>query len=131
MLNTPDILATIDLNPYMNVTLCDQTRHYFGGYYHVKVLAYSDVPLVETFFGSNAEFMDARDRLGESVRFERILEKMAVPENEKAAVRGQLVDAFNETTLTYLAAPDFAGRFVRSCYLKCCKKQGSQRFSGF
>ena len=130
MLKTSNIISTIDINRFIFITLCDETRHYFGGYYHVKVLAFCDIPIAECFFDNKAEFMDAVSRMGESVRFERILEKMAVPENEKLHVRSQLVDSFNETTLAYLSATDFAERFVRCAYLKCCNKTVLKRFPG-
>lgn len=122
MFETATIISTINISQFICITLRDETSHYFGGYYHVKVMAYCDVPLIEGFFGSNAEFMDAKSRIGESVRFERIMEKMAVPENEIEPVRKQLIDSFKETTLNYLAAHDFAGSFVRSSYLKLIKK---------
>ena len=128
---TSSTISTIDVNHFIYLTLSDETSHYFGGYYHVKVLAFCDVPLSAVFFDSNSEFLDARDLMGDSVRFERTLEKMAVPENEIAHVRSQLVDAFNETTLGYISTPDFAGRFVRSAYLKCrSKKSVSRQFAG-
>jgi len=121
-LKTSSIISIIQLKRSVYITLSDETSHYFGGYYHVKVLAYSDVPVLEPFFDNNEEFMDARTRLGEFVRFERLLEKMAVPENETESVRDQLVDAFKETTVVYLSTADFAERFVRAAYLKCLKK---------
>ncbi len=130
VLKMSDVIAVIDVNQYIHLSLCDQTSHYFGGYYHVKVQAYCDVPLVEEFFENVEKFRDARSRMGELVRFERIIEKMAVPRNEIEAVRNQLVNAFNETTLVYLSAPDFAGRFVRSAYLKCINKPAKRHNYG-
>ncbi|MDD2540921.1 MAG: hypothetical protein PHH28_07740 [Desulfuromonadaceae bacterium] len=116
------IIETITLSPTLCVTLLDQTRHYFGGYFHVKVLAYCDVPLEERYFEYNAEFCDAVVKMGASVRFERILEKMAVPESEIESVRSLLIQAFHETTSTYLSTAEFAPRFVRSEYQKRVKK---------
>ncbi len=129
MQKTSSIISTIELNRLINITLCDETRHYFGGYFHVKVLAFCDVPLLEEFFDSHDAFLDARNRMGESIRFERVLEKMAVPENETEAVCGQLVLAFKATALAYLAAPDFAGRFVRGAYQKCINQPLKRSFS--
>lgn len=88
------------------------------------------MPVLESFFDNCAEFMDAKSRMGETVRFERILEKMAVPENEKVSVRNQLIHAFNDTAVVYLSAPDFASRFVRTAYLKCCKIKVAQHLPG-
>ena len=107
----------------------DQTRHYFGGYFHVKVLAYCDVPLEQSYFGDLAEFNDAVGKMGTSVRFERVLEKMAVPESGIESVRSQLILAFHETARVYLSAPDFAPRFVQSEYQKRRKKTSQIRTS--
>lgn len=116
------IVETIALNSSLVITLLDQTVHYFGGYFHVKLLAFCDIRLDRSCFESDAEYNDAVAKMGPSLRFERVLEKMAVPEPGIESVRAQLIKAFHDTTLSYLSAPDFAHRFVRSEYLKRIKK---------
>lgn len=116
------IIDTIILDSALSITLLDHTRHYFGGYFHVKVLAYCDIPLKKSYFENDVEFSDAVGKMGESVRFERVLEKMAVPESGIESVRSQLTQAFRETTKAYLSVPDFAPLFVRSEYRKHVKK---------
>lgn len=123
------IIETITLDSALCITLLDQTRHYFGGYFHVKVLAYCDIPLEQSYFKNGAEFNDAVEKMGTSVRFERVLEKMAVPESGIESVRSQLTLAFHETTKDYLSVPDFAPRFVRSEYRKRVKKVSQIRRS--
>ncbi|OGU17675.1 MAG: hypothetical protein A2076_06195 [Geobacteraceae bacterium GWC2_53_11] len=121
------ILETITLDSALCMTLLDQTRHYFGGYYHVKVLVFCDVPVRQSYFEDVAEYNDVVTLLGESVRFERILEKMAVPESGIESVRNQLTQTFHETSGSYLSVPDFAARFIRSEYQKRAKKPTSVR----
>ena len=121
------IIESIKLDSSFSITLLDQTRHYFGGYFHVKVLAYCEIPLEQSYFESPAEFSLAAEKMGHSVRFERVLEKMAVPESEIETVRKQLVNSFHETAASYLATADFVPRFVRSEYLKCMKKSSQIR----
>jgi hypothetical protein len=116
------IIETIPLNSDLSVTLLDQTGHYFGGYFHVKLLAYCDVSLKPEHFENEAEYGDAVRAMGTTVRFERLLEKMAVPASEIESVRDQLTQAFRETTGAYLAVHDFASRFVRSEYQKRTSK---------
>jgi hypothetical protein len=123
------IIDTIILESALSITLLDQTRHYFGGYFHVKVLAYCDIPLEQSHFENDAEFSDAVEKMGTSVRFERVLEKMAVPESGIESVRSQLIQAFNETARAYLSVPDFAPSFVRSEYQKRVKKSSQIRSS--
>ena len=116
------IIETIILDSSLCITLLDQTSHYFGGYYHVKVLAFCDVPLEQSYFENDSDYSDAVGKMGPSVRFERVLEKMAVPEAGIKTVRSQLTQAFHETTIAYLSVPEFAPRFVRSEYQKHVKK---------
>lgn len=123
------IIESIKLDSSFSITLLDQTSHYFGGYFHVKVLAYCDIPLEQCYFESPSEFNRAVEKMGQSVRFERVLEKMAVPESGIEIVRKQLVNAFHETAASYLSTADFAPRFVRSEYQKCMKKSSQIRSS--
>lgn len=121
------IIETITLESGLCITLLDQTRHYFGGYFHVKVLACCDIPLVPAYFENDAEYNAALEKMGTSVRFERTLEKMAVPESSIESVRSQLIQDFHETATAYLSVPDFAPRFVQSEYQKCVKKSSQNR----
>lgn len=115
------IIESITLDSGICITLLDQTRHYFGGYFHVKVLAYCDIPLEQSYFENADEYSDAVKKMGNSVRFERVLEKMAVPESAIESVRSQLTQAFHETAGAYLSTPDFPPRYVRSEYRKSVK----------
>ena len=114
------------LNSGLSITLTDETRHYYGGYYHVKVMAHCIVPIAINYFDDEAQYHDALDKLGQSVRFERILEKMAVPEEDIATVRDQLVDAFKNTAISYLSSPDFDRRLVINEY-KICKSKSDKK----
>ncbi len=126
MLNNSKIITTINLNSGLCITLTDETRHYFGGYYHVKVLAHCIVPISVDYFDDENQYLDALDKLGESVRFERILEKMAVPEQDIAKVRNQLVEAFKDTAISYLSAHDFDRRLFRKEYRICISKSAKK-----
>ena len=118
-------MLTIGAN--LSLTLLDQTHHYFGGFYHVNLLVYCDIPLERGCFDTEAEFLLAIEKMGTTVRFERILEKMAVPEAELEAVRHQLVETFYQTASAYLSNPDFVPCFVRSEYQKYVKKSHRTR----
>lgn len=120
-------IETIAISSGLSVTLLDQTRHYFGGYFHVKVLAYCDIPLKPGYFGNNADYFQAVEKMGSSIRFERVLEKMAVPESEINTVRSRLIQACHETTMTYLATSDFAARFVQLEYQNLINKSPQTR----
>ena len=116
------IPSIIELQSGLCLTLSDESRHYFGGYYHVRITARCDVAIVSDYFESDPEFCSAQALLGPVVSFVRILEKMAVPESDVSAVQCQLIDAFNSTARRYLESSGFARGFVRSEYRKCTAK---------
>jgi hypothetical protein len=115
------IIREYDLGGGITATLRDETRHYFGGYYHVRIEVGADILLSASPFSSLEEYQAARRLLGERIRFRRVLEKMAVPEADIAAVRQGLLDAFDTNVLSYLSRPDFPERFMRSEYARCLK----------
>ena len=105
----------------VTATVTDCTRHYFGGYYHVRILISADVPLTAGSFETVGEYDDALARFGHIVTFTRTLEKMAVPASEIDDVRTELLAAFDVNVLPYLQRDTFAAGFVRSEYLKKIK----------
>jgi hypothetical protein len=115
------LLKTCSLGSGLTAAVTDTTRHYYGGYFHVRIEIRSVVPLTEACFATVVEYEDARERLGTTVEFSRILEKMAVPESELEIVQQHLLDAFDANLLPYLQRDDFAPSFVRSEYRKKLK----------
>lgn len=116
-----DVLKICILGSGVTATVTDITRHYFGGYYHVRIQVSADVPVTAASFDAAGDYENAVVRLGHSVTFSRILEKMAVPEVEIVPVRQQLLAAFDANVLPYLLRDDFAPGFVRSEYRKKIK----------
>lgn len=114
-------IKTCALGGAVTATVMDATRHYFGGYFHVRIQVRAVIPVTEECFGDGAEYEDARKRLGASVEFCRTLEKMAVPASELETVKQQLLSAFDANLLPYLQRNDFAPGFVRSEYRKTLK----------
>jgi hypothetical protein len=123
------IVETINLDSGLVIELDDQTSHYFGGYFHVRIQVRCAVELKQEYFASAEEYVAAAGLMGNAALFERSLEKMAVPEAEVGAVRDQLISAFRENANSYMASPDFAARFLKSEFVKRTKKPlRTQRF---
>jgi hypothetical protein len=101
----------------------DHTRHYFGGYYHVRIQISADVPVSAGVFADTAEYQDAVQRLGSFVSFIRTLEKMAVPDSEIDFVRQHLLASFDTNELPYLLRDDFASSFIQREYRKAQKSR--------
>ena len=123
MPDTENIIGTCALGNGIRAVISDHTRHYFGGYYHVRIQVSADVPVFAGAFAVPSEYLDALQRLGTSVSFSRTLEKMAVPDSEIDVVRQQLLAAFDTNVLPYLLRDDFAGSFVQGEYRKALKSK--------
>jgi hypothetical protein len=117
-MNAVNIVARYTISEDIEALLTDITSHYFGGYYHVRIQVVADVPVLSSAFANVTEYEDAVSRLGKSVQFSRILEKMAVPENQIEQVRTELTGSFDANVLPYLMREGFADSFVRSKYCK-------------
>lgn len=129
MSHTENIIKICTLAGGIQATVSDHTRHYFGGYYHVRILVSADVPVSAGAFGDASEFQDAVKRLGNLVCFRRTLEKMAVPDGEIDLVRQHLLASFDTNVLPYLLRDGFADSFVRSEYRKVLKSRAAcQRY---
>ena len=122
------ILKRCELYGALEAIVTDITCHYFGGFYHVRLKIAVDVLLHEEWFSSRDEFCDAHKRLGHSICFSRILEKMAVPENEIEQVRHTLLDSFDSNMLPYLAAEHFPRCFALKEYKATLAKSAKSTF---
>lgn len=121
-------LGSYKLNDDLNAFIYDETSHYFGGYYHIKIRLLVEVPVCAHMFDSNNDWLDAEKTLGSIVTFERILEKMAVLESELEVVKKQLITSCETNHIPYLKHADFARRFVNRCYKeKLTKRDFNQR----
>jgi hypothetical protein len=109
----------------IQATVTDCTSHYFGGYYHVRIQVLADIPVSSDMFENTPQFDDAVVRLGSSVRFSRILEKMAIPENAITACQSELINAFEANVLPYLNRATFIKSFVGSEYRTSLKTKTS------
>ena len=120
-MDNEQVIREYDLGSGITARLFDGTRHYFGGYYHVRIEVSADVPLSASTFAGDDEYLVARRLLGERIRFHRVLEKMAVPESGIKDARQGLLQAFASNMLPYLSRPDFPERFMRSEYARRLK----------
>lgn len=107
-------------------TINDETIHYFGGYFHVRMAVRVIVHLSESMFTSHDAHKDAHQHFGSTIRFERLLEKMAVPTQELQTVKQQLIQSFEINLLPYLNRSDFGTSFVNSQYKLILKKRASR-----
>ncbi len=103
-------------------TVFDRTRAYYGDYHRVVLEVVCDVPLVRDQFASDEDFADGKLLLGESVRYCRVLEKMAVPLIALDLARRDLLAGFRFQAERYLALETFPAKLVLSEREKARKK---------
>jgi len=104
----------IDLSNSLIVQIYDATRRYYEDYHLVRLEIECDVAVQEEFFAGPEEFTRARGLFGESVRYQRTVEKMGVPFAEIASAREELIACFVSTALPYLASAIFPRKFVEA-----------------
>jgi hypothetical protein len=121
VMSNRSIITECELADGVMAIVSDDSRHYFGGYYHVRLRINAEIQLRRDWFATEAEFEDAGRRLGEGLLFTRTLEKMAVPADEIEVVRSSLLESFESNVLTYMSRPDFPSRFALSEYGKAIK----------
>lgn len=117
-MNSETPVKTYALADGCRAVVNDMTRHYYGGYFHVRLQVEAEVALSVDWFENRAAYEDALGRLGSRVTFQRLLEKMAVPEPDIDNVRQDLISTFEANLLPYLVRADFPRRFVFSEYAK-------------
>ncbi len=127
-MNSGKQISSYDIVGGLQAVVSDDTCHYFGGYYQVKLRVSVEVGLSEGWFDSLNTYRDALSRLGERVTFTRTFEKLGVPEQEIGSVRENLLNAFEANLLPYLNRDDFARRFASGEYRKAVESAAKPCF---
>lgn len=110
-----DPFRIIELDNGLRLELHDQSNRYFGDYHRLKIEVRCTIPLDKKFFGGDENHPDlllARNKFGESLCFERSLERMGVAGADVAPVREELVASFMKSSASYLEHPEFVAKFV-------------------
>lgn len=109
----------------MTVFIDDHTRHYYGGFYMVKLDVVCSVPVPDEVL------LVAGNLLEKSVTYRRSLEQMGVPATDVERVKESLLSHFTIHSLSYLAAQNFPVNFVASELTKARKRLGQQYVGHF
>jgi hypothetical protein len=104
----------ISLENGLTVSFYHHTHRYFGDYHRIKVEIICEVPLLEEYFTSLAEFADARASLGGKAIFRRNLELMGVSSAELEQSLERVIANFSSHSLSYLASPLFPRKLVHA-----------------
>lgn len=90
----------------------DHSNRYFGDYHRVCVRVVFTVEINAALLPDAEQLALAQRHLGESVRYEKDLQRMGVPTAQVESVRDALIDQFRTTTRAYVACTAFPRQFV-------------------
>jgi hypothetical protein len=110
------LIKTIELGNGLKLEFYDISRKLAGDRWYVAVIARIDIPMIDSLptnqHLSHYSVEELRNALGESVRFQQILERHYIDEREKDDLLNSLMNSFIKRTLKYLSLHDFPGKFV-------------------
>lgn len=117
---------SIDLKNGLTLELWDKSRIVAGDRWKIIVIAQVNIPVEKTLFGLNAnppaDFDEMKQLLGESVRFEKKMERFFIDEKEKDRVTQEIMDSLLESLFPYLSHPQFCKRFFLREFTKAKQK---------
>lgn len=106
----------------LRLELIDTSRHYFGGYWRLRIEARCLVPLSAAGCDDPTRLEEMCRQLGDPVLFVRSVEQMAVPPERIASTLILLRQRLLEQTVRLLEHPDFAARFLANEYQQRIKR---------
>ena len=117
---------SIPLKNGLTLELWDKSRVMAGDRWKITVTAQVDVPvekaLEEPISNIQVIFDEIKTLMGESVRFEKKMERFFIDEKEKDETIQNLVDSLLESLLPYVSHPKFISRFVISEFTRAKQK---------
>ncbi len=121
------LIKTIELGNGLMLEFYDISRKLAGDRWYVGVIARIDIPMIDSLpthqHLSHYSVEELRNALGESVRFQRILERHYIDEREKDDLLNSLIKSFIKRTLNYLSLHDFPGKYVLKEFQACRKRE--------
>ncbi|SNB45608.1 hypothetical protein [Geobacter sp. DSM 9736] len=118
--NHMEIVKALSLKNGLNLRFINRSRRYYDDYYNVRIEVECDVPV----FLAEAADVKPSTLSGPNLTYRRNIEKMGVPSAEVSSVICLLIDQFEQNALSYLAAPSFPVKFIRTELAKMEKHLG-------
>ncbi len=109
-----NIRKTVSLSNGLELQIVDASKKIASDRWRIAVVIRMEIPL-ETL-SDNPDLDEIRRELGESVVFEKKIERNFVDAKEKEALIETLSDSYLSSTQSYLSSHAFPERFVRRQY---------------
>ncbi|MDY6903637.1 MAG: hypothetical protein SWH61_03030 [Thermodesulfobacteriota bacterium] len=122
------LVETKQLDNMIELEIYDQSRQVAGDRWRVTLVVKARVPVEKRFFKDEGQdspdIADMQNVLGDHVTFEQRRERNFVDENEKDEMWRAIYDQFAESTLGYIAHPDFPMKLILREYKEYLAKRG-------
>ena len=109
-------LKTIPLNNGLLLHLLDGSKQIAGDRWYVSVRAQIAIPVTEEIIGdinkTKIRIDDLRDVVGQTITFEKKMERNFISEAEKHTIMDGFITSFLQLAATYLNHPDFAKNYI-------------------
>ncbi len=113
-------IRTVELENHLRLNFYDHSKKIAGDRWFVSVTAKVDIQVADALSAPddlpNVSADEIREKIGETVAFEKKLERNFVSEGEKDEVFENLLTSFLSNTRSYLSLPEFSRRFVLRAY---------------
>ena len=124
-------IKTLSLKNGLSLHLMDASKKIAGDRWYVCLKARMDIPVNKVAAGFSDRITaeqkigmdDLVALLGDTVTFEKKMERNFISNEEKDAVLNAFMEAFSKLSSTYLAHPDFAGNYILNEYKKKWQEQ--------
>jgi hypothetical protein len=115
MQETKKLEKSIELKNGLILELWVESKAMAGDRWKIGIIAQSDVPVKqvsEPHGNASVDIDEIKELLGESVRFEKKMERFFIDEKEKDKITQEIMNSLFETILPYLSHPKFCKRFI-------------------
>ena len=115
------LIEEMKLDNGLNLKIFDLSRTIAADTVKVEISFQTKIPLKESFFTENQDYIQVKNIMGDELAYEHKLERSFVPRENEDSVRDDLINTFKTNSLDYLASVNFPRKMALSM-LKDIKK---------
>lgn len=115
------LIEEIKLDNGLKLEIFDSSRTIAADTVKVEVSFQIKIPIKESFFTENQDYVQVKNTMGAELAYEHKLERSFVPSENEDSVRDDLINTFKSNSLDYFASVNFPKKMALSL-LKDIKK---------
>ncbi len=113
---------SVEMENGLKLEIWNKSKVIAGDRWRISVVAQVDVPVEKAFSDGKVELPasidEAREILGDSVLFEKKIERFFIDEKEKEELKKTMVESLFESVFPYLSREKFATRYISKEYVR-------------